>query len=90
MNHPTSRPNRPHPSPGNDRGFFMHGGNAMKFALNDHVRVIAQCRLFDRAGVVEVVTPGQDQPYGVAGLAPWHLWFGPNELSLAETPQERP
>jgi len=62
----------------------------MKFTLQDHVRVIkSPSSVFDRTGTVEVIAEGQDHPFGVANLAPWHLWFGPDELTLAEPPQHQ-
>jgi len=59
----------------------------MKFAIKDHVRVIATCNCFDKVGPIAKIDPEADHPYAVSGLAPWHLWFGPDELTLAEPPQ---
>jgi hypothetical protein len=59
-----------------------------KFRENDPVRIIARgCRYFDQVGTVTAVVEGQDNPFHVSGLEPWALWFGANELVLAERPE---
>lgn len=59
----------------------------MKFRLNDHVRVIAHpSRLFDSVGTVTDVDPGARHQFRVEVLEGFPLWFGPDELVLAEVP----
>jgi len=66
----------------------------MKFKIGDPVRVIATpSRYFDSVGTIADVDPHHPSlPYQVAGLSDLPpLWFGPNELILAEhQPQETP
>lgn len=59
----------------------------MKFKIGDPVRIIARtCRYFDQVGTVEAINEGLGFPFSIAGPEPWPLWFGPNELILAEVP----
>jgi len=62
----------------------------MKFKLGDPVRVIANpSRYFDTVGTIADVDSHHPLiPYQVAGLADPPLWFGPNELILAEHQME--
>lgn len=57
-----------------------------KFRIGDPVRIIATpSRYFDSVGtVIDVDRHHPLLPYQVAGLADPPLWFGPNELILAE------
>jgi len=63
-----------------------------KFRIGDPVRVIARnTGHFDDVGTVVDVDISQHFPFHVAGLEDHALWFGPNELILAEhRPQETP
>jgi hypothetical protein len=62
-----------------------------KFRAGDHVRIIhTPCAYFDRAATIAEVVDGQAHPYRVDGLAPWPLWFGADELTLAEPPAVTP
>ncbi|QCB97133.1 hypothetical protein E5206_09475 [Arthrobacter sp. PAMC25564] len=57
----------------------------MKFKLGDPVRIIARtCRYFDEAGTIVDLDGSQQFPFHVAGLEDVPLWFGPDELILAE------
>ncbi|SDK79904.1 hypothetical protein [Arthrobacter sp. ok362] len=62
----------------------------MKFKLGDPVRVIATpSRFFDMVGAVcDVDRHHPLLPYQVTGLEGRPLWFGPNELILAEHQME--
>lgn len=64
----------------------------MKFKIGDPVRVIARgCSHFDQVGTVVDVDRTQRFPFHISGLEDHSLWFGPNELILAEhRPQETP
>jgi uncharacterized protein YodC (DUF2158 family) len=58
----------------------------MKFKIGDTVRVIARpCRWFDHVGTVADTAANQ---FHVAGLEDAPLWFHPNELILAEHPND--
>lgn len=59
-----------------------------KFRVTDPVRVIAApCRYHDLTGIVgAIIVDGPRNPYRVDGLEPWPLWFGADELVLAEMP----
>lgn len=59
----------------------------MKFAIGDSVRIThTPCRYFDQVGTVEDINEHQDHPFAVDGLEPWPLWFGADEMVLAEGP----
>jgi hypothetical protein len=65
----------------------------MKFKLGDPVRIIARpSRWFDVVGTVcDVDRDHPTLPFQVAGLEDHALWFGHNELILAEhQPKETP
>lgn len=56
-----------------------------KFRVNDPVRIThSPCRYFDMVGTVADIATDQDHPFAVTGLEPWTLWFGPDEMVLAE------
>lgn len=56
-----------------------------KFRIGDPVRIIASPgRHFDAVGTVVDVDQTQHFPFAVTGLDASLLWFGPNELILAE------
>jgi hypothetical protein len=56
----------------------------MKFAINDTVRIISRgSRYFDQVGTITAVNEG----FNVSGLDPRAMWFGANELVLAERPE---
>ncbi|MDQ5860673.1 MAG: hypothetical protein M3536_00220 [Actinomycetota bacterium] len=58
-----------------------------KFRVGDSVRIThSPCRYFDQVGTVEDINEDQDHPFAVDGLEPWLLWFGPDEMVLAEGP----
>lgn len=58
----------------------------MKFAIGDHVRVIARTdRYFDHVGVVsDIDTRTTSYPFRVEGLYGANLWYAADELILAE------
>jgi hypothetical protein len=56
-----------------------------KFRKGDHVRVIARRSYhFDQVGTVAEIDSSQHFSFGVSGLDRPLLWYGPNELILAE------
>lgn len=56
-----------------------------KFKIGDHVRIIARtCRDFDRVGTVTDIVPDAAHSFHVTIPGEHPLWFGPNELILAE------
>jgi len=61
----------------------------MKFRLGDTVRVINRtCRHFDKVGRITTVDKsGPLYPFHVTGLQGSALWYGPDELILAEKEQ---
>ncbi|UUG70041.1 hypothetical protein SEA_ZUCKER_82 [Arthrobacter phage Zucker] len=57
----------------------------MKFKVGDHVRVtISLTKYFDQVGAVQDVVPDAQLPFGISGLESVPVWFGPDELILAE------
>lgn len=57
----------------------------MKFKIGDPVRIIARtCRDFDRVGTVTDIVPDAVHSFHVTIPGEHALWFGPNELILAE------
>jgi hypothetical protein len=65
----------------------------VKFKLGDHVRVIERTSShFDKVGTVSEISSiqGHKLPFGLTGLThgPERVFFGPDELILAEAPQE--
>lgn len=49
--------------------------------IDTRVRIIARgCRYYDQTGTIAAVIEGQHHPYHVAGIEPWALWFGADEL----------
>jgi len=64
----------------------------MKFKLNDPVRIIATpSRYFDTVGTITDVDRDHPRlPYQVGILENRPLWFGPEELILAEHPAPTP
>jgi hypothetical protein len=65
-----------------------------KFRLGDPVRVInRESHHFDKVGRVTTIDKGDTEgyPFRVTGVSDewprWPLWYGPNELILAEQEQ---
>ena len=60
----------------------------MKFKIGDPVRIIARtCSYFDRVGRVTDIVPDAAHSFHVTMPGEHPLWFGPNELVLAERPE---
>ena len=57
-----------------------------KFRIGDPVRVIRRTdKFFDQVGTVSSID-GSDLPFEVSGVCSFKLWFGPDDLILAEHP----
>lgn len=56
-----------------------------KFKTGDPVRIIARsCRYFDQVGTITDIAPDAARSFHVTIPGEYPLWFGPNELILAE------
>lgn len=62
----------------------------MKFKLGDTVRVTTPAdSRFDKVGRVTAISKEdahKSYPFGISGIDPWMLCYGPHELILAEPP----